>query len=136
MIKKYEEFVNESLTKNDIYPYIMKGVIDVFKTRRNENDYVEVKNIDGQNVITISSVPEKTIRELNSDITLFILPENYKPNVAVGIDNSAYKKGLSVEKLQFLKTEKMTEMAKEFYRMAKEDSTLGDISAIYLIVKY
>lgn len=135
-IKKYDEFVNESLTKNDIYPYMMKGVLEVMRDHRNDNEYVDVKKSDGEFVMTVSSIPEKTIKELNSEITMFILPDNYKPNVGVGIDSGSYKRGASVEKFQFLKTEKMVEMAKEFYRTVKEDSSFNDISAIYLVVKY
>lgn len=135
-IKKYDEFVNESLTKNDIYPYMMKGVLEVMRDHRNDNEYVDVKKSDGEFVMTVSSIPEKTIKELNSEITMFILPDNYKPNVGVGIDSGSYKRGASVEKFQFLKTEKMVEMAKEFYRLVKDEPAFNDISAIYLVVKY
>lgn len=136
MIKKYDEFVNESLTKNDIYPYMIKGVLEVLNNHKDDAEYVEVKKDDGTMTMTVSSVNDKTIKELQNDVTFFILPDTFKPNVGVSLETGTYRKNTGVDKFQFFKTGKISDMAKDFYKSCKSENEFSDISSIYLIVKY
>jgi hypothetical protein len=136
MIKKYDEFVNEALTKNDIYPYMFKGVLEVLNNHREDPEYMKIKKDDGNVTMTISSVVDKPLNELQNDVTFFILPDNFKPNVGIGLETGSYKRNTGVEKFQFFRDGKISDMAKDFYNLFKNENEFNDISSIYLIVKY
>lgn len=136
MIKKYDEFVNEALTKNDIYPYMLKGVLEVLNDHRDDPEYMEIKRDDTSATMTISSVNDKTLKELQNDVTFFILPDNFKPNVGVSLETGSYRRNTTIDKFQFFKTGKLSDMAKDFYKIFKSEHDFNDISSIYLVVKY
>jgi len=136
MIKRYDEFVNEQLSKNDIYPFLLKGVLDVLNNHQDDVEYMTVEKDEKTAKIVISSASDKPIRELDNDITFFILPDNFKPNVGVGMETGSYKKNTEITKFDFSKDPKLVELAKVLYKDVVSMSGYGDVTSIYFVVKY
>lgn len=136
MIKSYNEFVNEQLSKNDIYPFLLKGVLDVLNNHQDDVEYMTVEKDDKTAKIVISSASDKPMRELDNDITFFILPDNFKPNVGVGMETGSYKKNTEITKFDFSKDPKLVELAKVLYKDVVSMSGYGDVTSIYFVVKY
>lgn len=136
MIKSYNEFVNEQLSKNDIYPFLLKGVLDVLNNHQDDVEYMTVEKDEKTAKIVISSASDKPIRELDNDITFFILPDNFKPNVGVGMETGSYKKNTEITKFDFSKDPKLVELAKVLYKDIVSMSGYGDVTSIYFVVKY
>lgn len=136
MIKSYNEFVNEQLSKNDIYPFLLKGVLDVLNNHQDDVEYMTVEKDEKNVKIVISSASDKPMRELNNDITFFILPDNFNPNVGVGIETGSYKKNTEITKFDFSKDPKLVELAKVLYKDVVSMSGYGDVTSIYFVVKY
>lgn len=136
MIKSYNEFVNEQLSKNDIYPFLLKGVLDVLNNHQDDVEYMTVEKDEKNVKIVISSASDKPMRELDNDITFLILPDNFKPNVGVGMETGSYKKNTEITKFDFSKDPKLVELAKVLYKDAVSMSGYGDVTSIYFVVKY
>lgn len=136
MIKSYNEFVNEQLSKNDIYPFLLKGVLDVLNNHQDDVEYMTMEKDEKTAKIVISSASDKPIRELDNDITFFILPDNFKPNVGVGMETGSYKKNTEITKFDFSKDPKLVELAKVLYKDVVSMSGYGDVTSIYFVVKY
>ena len=137
MVKRFEEFINEGISKSDVYPYMLKGVLDVLKTHSDSpdaGDYITYK-IDGKvATVTVSSEPNKKISELDNDVTFYVLPPNQKPNIGVAIGVGGRRKDTPADKFQLYKEGKLSDFGKEIFNSVKE--VYKNMITLYLVVMY
>jgi hypothetical protein len=137
MVKSFEEFINEGISKSDVYPYMLKGVLDVLNTHSESQDvadYITYK-IDGKvATVTVSSEPNKKISELNNDITFYILPPNQKPNIGVAIGVGGRRKDTPADKFQLYGEGKLSDFGKDIFNNVK--NVYKNMITLYLVVMY
>lgn len=120
MIKKYTEFITESLGKLDAYKYIIKDAMKNVSNHKEDNEFVTYNLEDGTLYMNISGKADEGLSTCEDDITFMIFPSNFKPNLMVSLENGAHKKNTSITKYQIINDARIVDATKEFYDITKD----------------
>lgn len=124
MIKSYSEFINEEFSAAD------KGLLKALMADTMHNidahgfvpEYCEIRQdksetgIDTKRLdIRISAKKDVILNECEKDVTVMVLPSNYKPNALVSLSPGSWSKDTPLNRFEAVQDEGVCRMFRELY---------------------
>ena len=136
MIKSYSEFINEEFSQSD--RALIKNLMADTLYNIDEHGYVPEfceTNQDGDTFyIRISAKKDVILNECEKDVTVMVLPSNYKPNALMSLESGSYSKETTLDRFEVIKDEGASQMFRNLYDdVCKE---YGKLNMIIITLMY
>lgn len=136
MIKTYEQFINEDVSKMDAHKYLLKGALKNIENRFADENFAKVGTTEGSTYVEVSGEDGEAMENLNTVTTYLVLPGNFKPNLLIGIESGSRKPSDIITKFQTVSDNALCELAKQLYDAAKGHQELANAGNIYFYVRH
>ena len=117
MIKSYSEFINEEFSQTDkaFIKTLMADTLYNIDAHGYVPEYCETRQEDETFYIRVSAKKDVILNECEKDVTVMVLPSNYKPNALMSLESGSYSKETTLDKFEVIRDESASQMFRNLY---------------------